>query len=78
VAGNFQTGNKGMRLLTEYENVFGNVVLAALTSGRKYDTLIFHKQFYFVVSGLKIIGYGNPDCNVESPCISVCFLTQDP
>jgi hypothetical protein len=41
-------------------------------------TFIFHKQFYFVVSGLKIIGHGNPDNNLESPCILyvlfVCLL----
>jgi hypothetical protein len=29
-------------------------------------TFILHKQFYFVASGLKIIG---PDSNLESPCI---------
>jgi hypothetical protein len=33
-------------------------------------TFIFRKQFYFVISGLKIIGHGNPDSNLESPCIS--------
>jgi len=27
------------------------------------------KQFYFVISDLKIIGHGNPDNNLESPCI---------
>jgi len=32
-------------------------------------TFIFRKQFYFVVSGLKIIGHGNPDNNLESSCI---------
>jgi hypothetical protein len=26
---------------------------------------VAHKQFYFVVSGLKIIGHGNPDSNLE-------------
>jgi hypothetical protein len=30
---------------------------------------LFHKQFYFTVSGLKIIGQGNPDNNLESLCI---------
>jgi hypothetical protein len=34
-------------------------------------TLIFRKQFYFVVSGLKMIGHGNSDNNFESPCIKV-------
>jgi hypothetical protein len=33
--------------------------------------LIFRKQFYFVVSGLKIIGHGNLDSNFESPCVSL-------
>jgi len=35
------------------------------------------KQFYFVVSGLKIIGHGNPDNNLESPYISYLNLTTD-
>jgi hypothetical protein len=44
MAYNFQTGYNKMKLLTEYENVtqnvlFGNVVLAALMSGRKYDVM---------------------------------------
>jgi hypothetical protein len=44
VAYNFQTGNNKMKLLTEYESVtqkvlFGNAVLAALMSGRKYDVI---------------------------------------
>jgi hypothetical protein len=30
---------------------------------------IFRKQFCFVVSGLKIMGHGNPDNNLELPCI---------
>jgi hypothetical protein len=30
---------------------------------------IFRKQFYFIVSCLKIIGHGNPDSNLESLCI---------
>jgi hypothetical protein len=29
-------------------------------------TFIFHQQYYFVISGLKIIGHGNPDNNIES------------
>jgi hypothetical protein len=41
VAYNFQTGNNTIKLLTEYESVikkvlFGNSVLAALMSGRKW------------------------------------------
>jgi hypothetical protein len=33
-------------------------------------TFIFRKQFYFVVTSLKIIGHGNPDNDSESLCIS--------
>jgi hypothetical protein len=29
---------------------------------------MFRKQFYFVVSGLKITGHRNPDNNLESRC----------
>jgi hypothetical protein len=43
-------------------------VLAPLMSWLGY-TFIFRKQFYFVVSGLEIIGHGNTDSNLESPCI---------
>jgi hypothetical protein len=44
VAYNFQTGSNKIKLLTEYEGViqkvlFGNAVLAALMSGRKYDVI---------------------------------------
>jgi hypothetical protein len=44
VAYNFQTGNNKIKLLTQYEGVtqkvlFGNAVLAALMSGRKYDVI---------------------------------------
>jgi DUF917 family protein len=44
VAYNFQTGNNKIKLLVEYEGVtqkvlFGNAVLAASMSGRKYDVI---------------------------------------
>jgi hypothetical protein len=44
VAYNFQTGNNKIKLLMEYENVtqkvlYGNTVLSALMSGRKYDII---------------------------------------
>jgi hypothetical protein len=44
VAYNFQTGNNNVKLLMEYEDVtqkvlFGNAVLAALMSGRKYNVI---------------------------------------
>jgi hypothetical protein len=35
---------------------------------------IFHKQFYFVIFGLKTIGHGKPDNNLESLCISYSAL----
>jgi hypothetical protein len=38
-------------------------------------TFIFRKQFYFI-SGLKIISHGNPDNNLESPCVFLLFLLQ--
>jgi hypothetical protein len=79
VAYNFQTGNNKIKLLTEYEDVtqnvlFGNAVLAALMSGRKYGLDVMD------LSGLKIIGHGNPDNNLESSCISryisrLCLLS---
>jgi hypothetical protein len=61
VAYNFQTGSNKIKLLMEYENVtpnvlFGNAVLVALESGRKYDVIPKN-------------GHGNPDNNLESPCI---------
>jgi hypothetical protein len=57
----------------KYESVtqkvlFGNAVFAVLMSRLSY-TFIYRKQFYFVVSGLKIIGHVNPDNNLESSCI---------
>jgi len=39
-------------------------------------TFIFRKQFYSVVSGLKIIGHGNPDNNLESPCILIVLIDR--
>jgi hypothetical protein len=44
VAYNFQTGKNKIKLLKEYKDVtqkvlFGNAVLAALMSGRKYDVI---------------------------------------
>jgi hypothetical protein len=31
------------------------------------SNFIFRKQFYFIISNLKIIGHVNPDNNLESP-----------
>jgi hypothetical protein len=58
----------------EYENVtqkvlFGHAGHSSLMSWL-INTFIFHKQFCFVVSGLKIIGHGNHDNNLELSCIT--------
>jgi hypothetical protein len=37
-------------------------------------SLIFYKQFYFFIFGLKAIGHGKPDSNFESLCIYYCAL----
>jgi hypothetical protein len=55
VAYNFQTGNNKIKLLMQYEDVtqkvlFGNAVLVALMSGRKYDI----PQFGDVVAELSM------------------------
>jgi hypothetical protein len=68
VAYNFQTGNSLIKLLTEYESVtqnvlFGNVVLAALMSGRKYDVIP-------EIGDCSRESHRNPDNNLESLCTS--------
>jgi hypothetical protein len=45
MAYSFQIGNNKIKLLSEYENItqrvlFGNAILAALISGRKYDVIL--------------------------------------
>jgi hypothetical protein len=67
VACNFQTERNKIKLLTEYEDVTQKVLFCRQENVLNY-TFIFSKQFYFV-SGLKIIGHGNPDNNLESSCI---------
>jgi hypothetical protein len=39
-------------------------------------TFIFRKNFCFVVSDLKIIGHGNPDNNLESPCTTAASIVR--
>jgi hypothetical protein len=53
----------------EYENATPEVLLH-LESILQMAKQLQHAQFYFVISGLKIIGHGNPDNNLESHCIS--------
>jgi hypothetical protein len=39
------------------------------------SAFLFPKQVYFVSSGLKIIGHGNPDNNIETTYSNYkCFL----
>jgi hypothetical protein len=40
------------------------------------DTFILHKQFYFIVSGLRIIGHGNTDSYLESSCSTTHKLSS--
>jgi hypothetical protein len=59
----------------EYENLtqnvlFGNAILPTLVCDWFIYTFIFHKQFYFIISGVKNIGHGNPDNNLESSRIT--------
>jgi hypothetical protein len=70
---NFQTGNNRIKLLTEYECVTHSIEIMRRVQRCqiKLSELRFHihKQFYFVISRLKIMCHGNPDNNLESLCI---------
>jgi hypothetical protein len=66
---NFQIGINNTKLLIEYERVTQKVLLF-LGSMVQNAKQLQHAQFYFVVSGLKIIGHGNPHNNLESLCFS--------
>jgi hypothetical protein len=72
---NFQTGNNKIKLLSEYESVTQSIKTSMRRVQRcqlKLSELLLHirKQFYFPVSSFKITGHGNPDNNLESPCIN--------
>jgi hypothetical protein len=67
VAYNFETGNKKIKLLTEYKNVTQKVLLV-IESILQNDKQLQHAQFYSVASGLKNIDHGNTDNNLESHC----------
>jgi hypothetical protein len=67
MAYNFQTRKNKPKLLMEYENVtqkvlFGNGVLAALMSWRKYGVIPQNDD-------CSRESHGNPDNNLESLCI---------
>jgi hypothetical protein len=67
VAYNFQPGNNKVKLLAEFESVTQKVVLrieSVLENGKQHQRL----QFYLVVSGLKIIGHGNPNNKLKLHC----------
>jgi hypothetical protein len=75
VAYNFQTGNNRIKLLTEYESVTQKVVspVESILQNAKqlqHARLSWHvRGLSGVVPGLKIIGHGKPDNNLESHCI---------
>jgi hypothetical protein len=75
VAYNFQTEKNKIKLLKEYESVTPKVLLLIelILQNVKQNFLssdfIFLNRFYFIVSGLKILGHGNPDNNLESYCV---------
>jgi hypothetical protein len=64
VAYTFQIGNNKINLLTEYENVTQRVLLLQNQYCRILNN--FNMRSFFILSGLKIIGHGNPDVNLES------------
>jgi hypothetical protein len=66
MAYNFQIENK-IKLLMKYESVIQKV-LSLIESVLQNAKQLQHMQFYFSVYGLKFIGHGNPDNNLESPC----------
>jgi hypothetical protein len=75
MANNFPSESNKMKLLTEYDRVAQKSLIWQRCSRRNDISfcelhLVFHKKFYFVVSGLKIIGHGNPDSNIESTCVT--------
>jgi hypothetical protein len=53
----------------EYESVMQKVLLGFKIKTLNYS-FIFRNQFYFIVSGLKIIGHGNTGNNLELHCIN--------
>jgi hypothetical protein len=58
----------------EYENVTQKVLF--ILEYFLYYTFIFRKQFYLVLSDLKITGPWNPDTNLESLCISSHWILR--
>jgi hypothetical protein len=69
VAYNFQSGRNIIKLLTEYESVTQTVLLF-IDSILQNAKQLKHGQFYFIFSGLIIVGQGNPDNTLESLCIT--------
>jgi hypothetical protein len=69
VACNFQIGKNNIKQLTKYE-ILTQKVLLSVESIMQNAKQLQHAQFYVIVFGLKIIGHGNPDNNLESHCIT--------
>jgi hypothetical protein len=80
VAYNFQIGNNGIKLLTEYENaaqkvLFDNDMFAELISWRKYNVMPQNGDCSEETMCVLRFCNGNPDNNVESSCLShLAFL----
>jgi hypothetical protein len=53
----------------EYESITQKVLVLVYQYCRTLKN--FRMQFYFIVSGFKIIVHGNPDNNLESLCTSI-------
>jgi hypothetical protein len=59
----------------EYEILIQKVI-SLIESLLQNAEQLQHAQFYIVVTGLKIIGHGNPDNNLETHCIDYIFLQR--
>jgi hypothetical protein len=57
-----------MKLLKEYESVTQEVLYCPYNQYCRMLNDFNVRKFYFVVCGLKTIGHGNPDNNLESLC----------
>jgi hypothetical protein len=68
MAYNFQTGKTKYNCLRNVKMQFKKFYF---TSNKTLLNciFIFRKQFYFIIYGLRIIGHGNPDNNLELICM---------
>jgi hypothetical protein len=68
VAYNFQIGKKIKQNCLRNMKVNSKKGVLLIESILQRAKQILHAQFYFVVSGLKILGHGNTENNLESHC----------